>query len=64
MRQKLIEAGHGMRGDAGEHILEPCEGLYFDQLTGGHKAAQNSRRPAAAIAAKKGPVAAAHGPAA
>src|ERR1700722_4241026 len=50
--------------DARKYIVEPGEGVYFYQLAGGHETAQNRRGASAAVAAKKRPVVAAHGPAA
>jgi hypothetical protein len=60
VRKKLIELLDGVSRDAGEHVPEPCKRIDFQQLTGGDEAAQNSKGPATAVAAEKGPVAAAN----
>ena len=64
MWQQFIEPGEGKLADAREHIAKPGERIDLHQLAGSYKAAEDSRGPAAAIAAEEGPVGAAHGEAA
>ena len=64
MRQEFIQLGDRMIGDAREHIVEPGERIHFHQLARSDKTSQHRRCFAATVAAKKGPVGAAHGKAA
>src|SRR5690348_3754322 len=58
------EPRDGMVRNAREHVFEPGEGIDTGSLAGGHEAPQHGRRPAAFVAAKEHPVAAANGDAA
>src|SRR5690349_23688480 len=47
---------NGMRGDAGENVFEPGEGLDSHPLTGSHETPQYRGSLAAFIAAKEDPI--------
>ena len=60
MREQFRDATDRMGGDPRQHVLEPGEWLYASPLAGSHEAAQHCRGVAALVAAKEGPIAAAH----
>src|ERR1035437_7532701 len=56
VRQQFVELLDGMRSDAGEHVLKPCERVHFRQFAGCHEASQYRHGLAAAITAYESPV--------
>src|ERR1044071_465699 len=57
--KQFAQPGNGVRRDAREDIAEPGERLDAGPFAGSDEASQHRRRPATAVAAEEGPVAAA-----
>ena len=64
MRQKVVELGDRIIGDALEHIAEPGERINAEKLAGSDKAAEHGCGLTSVIATEEGPVVAADGNAA
>jgi hypothetical protein len=52
MREKLCNSIYGVSANAGEDVLEPCEGIDFGTLTRSNKTAQHCSSSAADILTK------------
>src|ERR1035437_9374089 len=56
VRQQFVELLDGMRSDAGEHVLKPCERVHVRQFAGCREASQDGHGLATAVASYERPV--------
>jgi hypothetical protein len=50
VREKIVQPGNRMIGDAGENVFEPEERINSHPLTGGYEAPKHGCSPAAFVA--------------